>query len=131
MSKTRIAALSEVLTLATVVVAAPALSDPAASFGTIPREAWLTDGSVNMDVVPDYVQALDREGGAGYVRAADILPDDGRGEPTDGPIAVVDRNRELVGWMVPERGFVPIGIALEDVPRVPVTVYEFGDDEDS
>jgi len=113
------------LAIATVlimgIVAIPAMSEEAPTFGTIPDEAWDTvDGSVDRSLVPDYVAALDRSGDfAGYVSADDILPTDGTPAP-DGPIPVVDGNLALVGHMVPDRGFVPLGTLFEDVPRFPV-----------
>lgn len=81
------------------------------------------DGSVNMDLVPDFVEALDRDGTmAGYVRAEDILGVGGVGEPPPGPIPVVDRRLVQVGWIVPGAGFVPLATPLEEVASVPATV---------
>jgi len=97
------------------------------SFGTIPPEAWRPDGSVDMSLVPDYVQALDRDGNvAGYVRAEDILGVRGVEEPPTGPIPVVDRQLVQVGWMVPDAGFVPLGTPIEKITTVPVTVAPTG-----
>ncbi len=103
----------------------PALSKTPLSFGRIPADAWLEDGSVDSSRVPDYIVALDRNGDpAGYVRAEAILPDSGRGEPVDGPIPVVDERLNLVGHMVPRRGFVPLGTPFDDIPPVPTSVVE-------
>lgn len=120
--------LTAVLVLAGAVMiglfAIPAISKNTPTFGPIPDEVLEMDGAIDGDLVTDYVPALDREGNvAGYVKATDILEIDGK-EPTDGPIPVVSRDLELVGHMVPARGFVPLGTQFESVPRIPVTVLE-------
>ena len=112
-----------------VLIAVPAVSDPADTFGRIPDEAWQQDGSIDQSLVPDYVEALDRDGNiVGYVRAAHILPLDGT-EPPDEPIPVVNEEKQLVGHHHPGRGFVPLGTDASQVPTIPTTVVELPSDQ--
>lgn len=103
-------------------IALPALSEPAPTFGTIPPDAWLPDGTMDHELVPDYIVAWARDGSqAGYVSARDILSED---EGVDVALPVVDKELNLVGHMVPGRGFVPIGAPFESVDKIPATLYE-------
>lgn len=116
-----LAALLAVLALAFGAI--PAISEAPPTFGTIPDEAWVDDGSVNMDIVPDFVAAEARDGSlAGYVSAQDILGE--APSASHSAIPVVDKNLDLVGHMVPGRGFVPVGQPFDSVERFPRTVYE-------
>jgi hypothetical protein len=111
-----------------LLIADPASSEAKPTFGTIPDSAWTADGSIDIGLVPDYVGALDRSGNlAGFVRAADILEDDDSWSP-EGPIPVVNDDLELVGHMVPDRGFVPLGQPFDSVEKIDVILYERSDD---
>ena len=110
---------------AVAMLAGPATSDTKPTFGEIPEEAWLPDGTVILELVPDYVSALDRDGEiAGFVRATDILTEDAGDTSAGGAIPVVDSDLELVGHMVDDRGFVPIGSPFASVPKLEIQLYE-------
>lgn len=107
-----------------LVIADPAISAAKPTFGNIPDAAWSADGAVDMTLVPDYVGAFDQSGDlAGYMRAEDILGDED-GHSPDGPIPVVNQALELVGHMVPDRGFVPLGQPFSSVDKKDITLYE-------
>lgn len=96
------------LTAATAI-ALPALSDTKPTFGTIPEDAWLEDGTFDADRAPDYIVAWARDGSeAGYVAAADILVENDE----DAAIPVVNDELNLVGHMVPGKGFIAVGTPL-------------------
>lgn len=97
-------------------IVAFASADAPPTKGRIPDEAF-ANNSVQLDLVPDYVGALTRDGQlAGYVRKTDIFGREGLA--SEAPILVVDETlTKPVGRMVPDRGFVPLGTPEESVPR--------------
>lgn len=116
-----------VLVVTTVVgISLAATSDPLPTKGSIPEDAWLEDGSVDLAQLPDFIVALDGDGNAvGYVERSTLFPDDPTEEPLDGPNPVVDESlQRVIGHMVPGRGFVPVGTPFDQVPTIPVTIVE-------
>jgi hypothetical protein len=84
--------------------------------GRIPAEAF-QNGTLNADLVPDYVVAYGHDGEiVGYVRKGDLLSLPKGAVPVN--VEVVDEAlARTVGRMVPGRGFVASGQAEEDVPE--------------
>jgi len=96
------------------------------TFGTIPESVFDTDGPIEAEALPDYVAVASPspEGGiVGYVRAWYVVPVIGHEDDfwSDDPIPVVDKHLNLVGHMVPGKGFVPVGSDLDEVPDLVVT----------
>ena len=93
----------------------------------IPDDAFNSDGSLDSAKVPDYIPALDQQGNVvGYVSKQDAVPSQPVGSPRTGernkPVPVLDNSlSNVVGYMYPGRGYVPIGHAPEEVPRIAVT----------
>jgi len=80
--------------------------------GRMPDDA-MSGGRVDLDKVPDYVVVYARDGQvAGYVPKSELFGGDLR------RVVVVDETLErVVGHMVINRGFVPIGTADDAIPR--------------
>jgi hypothetical protein len=83
------------------------------SVGTMPPPG--ADGTYTSDEVPDFVAVAGRDGGiVGYVSSREAL-----GDVNDGPIPVLDRDlRTLVGHLVPDIGFVPLGTDPHSLPTL-------------
>ena len=93
--------------------------------GRIPPNASAADGSSYIALWPDFVGAYGTDGEtiAGYIAKADLLA------PRDGPLPVYGEDlTTLVGYQVPERGFVPISdyqpSAVPSAPAVDATPVE-------
>ena len=125
-------ALAAGLVLGTAAITASA-SDPSQSQtytkGPIPQAAYLSNGEVDPKLVPDFVPVWGREGTtyAGYVPKEFALgltePTKVEGRPVvpDWPVYAEDL-KTLVGFMVPDKGFVPLGVDRSKVPNFPVEV---------
>jgi hypothetical protein len=73
------------------------------------------DGEVNIETAPDFLAVAGPTGIAGYAPKGDVL---GAG---DAPFLVYgDDLRTVVGQMVPNRGFVPVGVDPATVPTFAV-----------
>jgi len=94
--------------------------------GPIPPQAFRLDGPLDPSLLPDFVPAQGRDGQiAGYVPKAYLLGSPGIGNTTGGPTGDVAPVfaadlRTLVGHMVPDKGFVPLGVDPASVPTIPV-----------
>ena len=120
----RLVLLGVIAVAAFGISAIPAMSENPETFGNIPEEAWMADGSVDTNLVPDFITALARDGSiAGYVSANHLFGDEALVRD-DQPIPVIDKERNLVGHMVPGRGFVAVGEPFDSVEKFPVTLYE-------
>lgn len=94
--------------------------------GPIPDAAFRAGQPLDLSLVPDFVPALDRDGNvAGYVRKealADPPSTIKAGQPASQPIPVYgDDLATLVGYMVPGKGFVPLGVDSDSVPDIPAS----------
>jgi hypothetical protein len=110
---------AQVLLILAVVLSA---CSPFVTTGTVPPPPP-GGGVVDPQDFPDYVAALNRDGKAiaGYVPKTCLYP-----EPTSGPshdescpVYAADL-LTLVGHMVPDKGFVPLGVDPAGVPPIPV-----------
>lgn len=113
------------LAMASVSIAA----DQSTSKGRIPDEAFLADGSIVDELVPDFVAVWGHGGEAiaGYTPKEYVLSietsSDAAAKPVDAPAPVFGEDLEtLVGHMVPGLGFVPIGDDAGDYPELDVEV---------
>lgn len=107
-----------VLALAVVGCAPPSF----ASKGTMPPPG--PNGEVDPARAPDFIAVAGREVGiAGYVPKAFLFPEPttvvGRQDEPDVPVYGEDL-RTLVGHMVADKGFIPLGVDPATVPRFPV-----------
>lgn len=94
-----------------------------ATKGRVPEDA-VVGGRLNMDRIPDYVPALARDGSqAGFIRKNDLFDEDGV-RRVKRMVVVDDTLKAPVGHMVPGRGFVPLGVPEDEVPRFEATVSE-------
>jgi hypothetical protein len=110
-----------------VLVAGAAAATRLLTVGPIPDGAFQPGGPLVSSLVPDFVPASDQNGEiVGYVPKAYIV--DGLADPTDSlgrpqspniPVFAADL-KTLVGYMVPDKGFVPLGTSPESVPTIPV-----------
>lgn len=96
--------------------------------GPIPREANI-EGVLDLSLVPQFITALGRDGiPVGYVSRDQALalvppPTDRDGRPMGRTIPVYGEDLvTVVGHMVPDRGFVPLGTEFEAVPTFKVEV---------
>lgn len=90
--------------------------------GPVPREAAVPGQAIDPNAVPDYVSVLGRDGTiVGYSPKDLILNPQVApgflGQPHSIPV-YGDDLRTLVGQLVPDRGFVPVGAAVDSVPTV-------------
>jgi hypothetical protein len=80
-------------------------------------------GVVDPQNFPDYIAAWNRDGTAiaGYVPKACLYPETTSGPSHDDscPVYAADL-LTLVGHMVPDKGFVPLGVDPAGVPPIPV-----------
>jgi hypothetical protein len=86
------------------------------SKGTMPLPG--PNGQVDASSAPDFI-AVAGPGSAiaGYARREDVL------DPHDQPFPVYGEDLTVVvGQMVPEKGFVPVGVDPNSVPDIPVVV---------
>jgi hypothetical protein len=123
--------LSFVLTIAgslTIAAAATAAAgSPLPSKGTIPDAAWSSSGALDLNLVPDFVSQLGRDGSpVGYVsRQAMLDPSGGERDVLGRPTAATwpvygDDLKTVVGHLVPDKGFIPLGVDPATVDKVPV-----------
>jgi hypothetical protein len=113
------------IVLGAAKVAATSSAPEHATLGRIPDAALLQDGGIDTKLVPDYVAVWNREGTAiaGYV-AKDVLL--GANEPTITTRAEASRIpvyaddlATIVGYMVPDKGFVQPGVNPDLLPAIP------------
>lgn len=109
-------------------VATVAAGSPSQSMGRIPDAAF-AGGALDLTQVPDFVSTLGRDGSVvGYVSRDRIIdPSAGKrdvlGRPIAGTWPVYAEDLEtVVGHLVPDRGFVPIGVDPASVPAADVRV---------
>lgn len=114
------------LTVSALVAGTALAGARAPTKGIIPPEAFRA-GTTDLALVPDYVVALGRDGNAvGYVQreaALGLAPNsvDALGRPMAPTIPVYGEDLvTIVGYMVPDRGFVPLGTDPASVPRFQV-----------
>lgn len=110
-----------------VLVAGAAAVTGLATIGPIPRGAFQPGGPLVASLVPDFVPASDQSGNVvGYVPKKYLV--DGVPDPTDAIGQAISPNipvyasdlKTLVGYMVPDKGFVPLGTDPNSVPAIPV-----------
>jgi hypothetical protein len=108
-----------------LVIALPSQSADRPSFGTIPDFVFAQGMPVHESVLSDYIGVADPNGPGiiGYIKASYAWPvigaEDEFGSEDARP--VVDRDLNVIGHMVPAKGFVPLGTSFEDAPAIPVT----------
>ena len=109
-----------ILLTALVAVAVFAGCSPFASKGTMPPPG--PDGEVDPSSAPDFLAVAGRDAGiAGYARKEDVL------SPGDAPFPVFgDDLRTVVGQMFPGKGFIPVGVDPNTVPKFPVVAGPSG-----
>lgn len=114
--------------LAVSAVALAAGGDRSPSKGPIPEAAFTTTG-IDPVLVPDFVQAVGRDGSVvGYIPKDAALstsrgPLAADGRPTAAIVPVYGADlTTLVGHFYPGRGFVPLGTDPEAVPTITVRV---------
>jgi hypothetical protein len=104
-----------------VLVLAVAGCNPFATKGTVPPPPP-GGGLVDPQNYPDYIGAWNREGTAiaGYVPKACLFPGtiSGQGQAASCPVYAADL-LTLVGHMVPDKGFVPLGVDPGTIPNIP------------
>jgi hypothetical protein len=117
------------LTISAVAAGAALGGSPAPTKGIIPPEAFQPGKQIDPALVPDYIVALGRDGKpVGYVSkelALGLTPDplDDSGRPMAAVIPVYGGDLvTIVGHMVPDLGFVPLGTDPESIPRPEVEV---------
>lgn len=121
-------ALSAVVALITI----PALSGPNQSFGGIPDEAFLDNGMVDVSQLPDFIGVSGPNGDTvGYVASDSLFDANGVDQSSTSILTVVDEAGDVVGHLYPGRGFIEVGVNPDEVPKVPVTVYEGEEAEES
>jgi hypothetical protein len=102
---------------AATVLGAATADQGAPTKGRIPVEAYGPNGQLDLNMVPDFIGTLDRNGDlVGYVNAHDIGIFNGE-EPSDRLAVYGEDLTTVVGYMVDGRGFVAIG---EDDNAVPL-----------
>jgi hypothetical protein len=75
-------------------------------------------GVVEVSAAPEFIVAADRGSGvAGYARREDVLSGTDRAFPVYGYDL-----RTVVGQVVPGKGFIPVGVDPNTVPKIPVQV---------
>lgn len=96
--------------------------------GVIPPEANV-DGAINWSLIPEYIVALGRDGNpVGYVSREltfGLVPPalDEVGRPVARAIPVYGEDLvTVVGHMVPDRGFVPLGADYDAIQRLEASV---------
>jgi hypothetical protein len=104
---------------ALLIVAAAAMlaaCSTSATKGTMPPPG--PNGEVDASSTPDFIAVAGRDSGiAGYARREDVL------SPTDNAFPVYgDDLRTVVGQMVPGKGYVPVGVDPNAIPKIPVVV---------
>lgn len=120
--------------LLTAAMSAPGHS--AATKGAIPDDAWGRDGGLNRALVPDFIAVWDRTGTslAGYAPKELVLGTQAprfvsESEP-DLPVPVYGEDlNTVVGHLFPDKGFIPVGVDPESIPRAPAQASEAGADE--
>lgn len=103
--------------VAVLVLVACAACRPDATKGTMPPAN--ANGEVDPGRVPDFIAVAGRDDGiAGYVPRRFLLPD-----PSSAPVSADEAwpvyaadLQTLVGHMVPDRGFVPLGVDPATIP---------------
>jgi hypothetical protein len=109
-----------------VVTAVATGANPAHTKGPIPDAAFRPGQPLDLSLVPDFVPALDRNGKmAGYVRKEALAEpasaiDAGRQSSPQVPVFGNDL-ATIVGYMVPDKGFVPLGTNADTVPNIPAS----------
>lgn len=99
--------------LVTLAIALAACT-PGATKGTLPPAD--ISGEIDAASVPDFIVVWDNVGRmAGYVRKELVLG----GIDGDWPVYASDLV-SVVGHMVPNKGFVPLGIDSSTVPEMPI-----------
>lgn len=120
------AALVIVISL-TVAVAVAGAASPTSTKGRIPDEAFRPRSGLDWSLVPDFVAASDQQGRVvGYVPRSALAgpaPADRlmQGVFRPAPIPVYGEDlTTVVGYMYPDKGFVPLGVDPNSVGGVPV-----------
>jgi hypothetical protein len=111
-----------------IMMIAAAAAEPA-NKGPIPDAGFLPSGELDARLVPDFVSVYGRDGVsiAGYVPKAYLLrtnmPSVSKEVPRLPDIPVYGEDlTSLVGHMVPDKGFVPLGVDPATIPSYDVEV---------
>lgn len=118
-----------ILALAAAAAVTSGATDPTPTRGRIPAAAMQPGQPMDAELIPDFVTALDRQGNpVGYVPKSAVIAQrapqaltSGAFQPASIPVYGEDLTT-IVGWMVPDKGFVPAGTDPADVPGVDVKV---------
>ncbi len=109
-----------------VVVTGAAAANRTLTKGSIPDAAFQAGAGLDARLVPDFVSASDQSGNiVGYVPKAYLTGQAGlvlsQGRPASPNIPVYAADlKTLVGYMVPGKGFVPLGVDPGSIPAIPV-----------
>lgn len=116
-----------------VVAAAGAGAASGPTRGPIPPAAFQAGGAVDPNLVPDFVPALGHDGNVvGYVPKEFLIQGTGAAFSKVRPVApnvpvYKDDLQTLVGYMVPGRGFVPLGVDPASIPTLPAQALPAAD----
>lgn len=98
------------LSACTAELPEPTPGQAAISFtrGPVPDSARLSDGSIDLAQVPDFIPAAGDEGNVGWIWSADVLSPPGEDRVEVVTVYAGDLTT-VVGRMFPDVGFVPLG----------------------
>jgi hypothetical protein len=106
-----------------------AAASPTATKGQIPDAAIHSSGAVDLSQVPAFISVLAPDGSiAGYISRESLLnPSNGKRDSQGRPMAAswpvfADDLKTIVGYEVPDKGFVPLGVDPASVSPIKVTV---------
>ena len=102
-------------TAATVLAVGASAGPPPPTVGPIPQAAFQPGKPLTDKLVPDFVPAMDPDGKtAGYVSKIDL----NNNAVIDVPVYAEDL-KTVVGYMVPDKGFVPLGVDPNSIRSIP------------
>jgi len=121
-----------VILAGSLIMAAAAVTvagSPVPSKGRIPDSAWASTGALDLSQVPDYISQLGRDGTiVGYTSKVALTdPTGGARDALGRPMAATwpvfaDDLKTVVGHLVPDKGFIPVGVDPASVDSFPVRV---------
>lgn len=90
-------------------------ASPGLTKGPIPWDAWQEDGTLDREMLPDFVPAADGDVVAGWARSDDVFPAAGARQ-SDIVAVYAEDLQTLVGHMYPDIGYVPLGADPSQLP---------------
>jgi len=119
-----------VIGAATALAVGASAAAPPPTVGPIPPSAFQPGQPLRAGLVPDFVPALDRAGNiAGYVRGDALTGEPGTqlGPVVAPTITVYAADlTTIVGYMIPDKGFVAVGVDPRTIQGFPVHVGPAG-----